>query len=486
MSMIGIVKVPHSFEGLKATVGNAALAQVLIDVPADTEAAKTAIVEVKASAQGKLKFLIGESGSGKTSFLEALPFLLSQEVGATITTPGNFDLPLRDLPAWISREIEAKRRVQPDKVILINIDGRESVPLESKETQGVIHDLNALLRRKPNILAFWPSTDQRFVDDAIRHLGEVGGTTALSKSPIQKITGLQASQYIDALELILTATGVRLEDAALTRTDLEPLVKTSKNIGQFMIGVHGITTERYDIGTLGQKLPKVMFVVSSAGDASMMCRMLTRGRSFLIDPDRLLQNSRANVADDWRKRGAANPKHALPFISSLFEARLTYLSASSVVNCCALYTADPDLSTLARTHYPNPVPMNAGNALKSSGLYRALVKKEDVSGSASSGSAQILKSYGLIQEQSKKKHKSINSAILHVLGGLEGVALSNLKVEHRPVSGQGLQVDCWFEGADRPQSIEFTHRTTGQDSAAVISSYVLEKLQDYARDYALI
>jgi hypothetical protein len=58
------------------------------------------------------------------------------------------------------------------------------------------------------------------------------------------------------------------------------------------------------------------------------------------------------------------------------------------------------------------------------------------------------------------------------------------KLEYNPVIGKELRADVWLERPDRPETLEFTHRADVTE--AVVSSYILTKLQDYARDYGLI
>ncbi|PTL77778.1 hypothetical protein DAT35_41975 [Vitiosangium sp. GDMCC 1.1324] len=61
-----------------------------------------------------------------------------------------------------------------------------------------------------------------------------------------------------------------------------------------------------------------------------------------------------------------------------------------------------------------------------------------------------------------------------------------MQMEYSPLSafGKELRVDTWFQRGERPETLEFSHY--GEPSVAVFSSYVLTKIQDYARDYGLI
>jgi hypothetical protein len=67
--------------------------------------------------------------------------------------------------------------------------------------------------------------------------------------------------------------------------------------------------------------------------------------------------------------------------------------------------------------------------------------------------------------------------------------MPELSFEHEPFRGSDreLRSDVWFvPDGGRPTGLEFTHRRNGDASAAVLSSYMLSKIQDYARDYGLL
>jgi hypothetical protein len=174
-------------------------------------------------------------------------------------------------------------------------------------------------------------------------------------------------------------------------------------------------------------------------------------------------------------------------VSSLFEVRLINLSSSAVVNACA-WGGDDELQKLVRKSYAQPVRANAANSMRNSALARALRDEDDVGFATSNPSDEIRKAYTAIQKSTNAKHRQINESITKVLTDQLGIQLPNLAFESRPLAttGKGLQADVWSAGEDRPIALEFTHRRDGDAALAVIASYVLTKVQDYARDYGLL
>lgn len=481
--IVGLVQIPARFEALRDTVGAGRLAQVLIEPSEDVAEMKRAIADVGAARQGKLLFLLGGSGTGKTSLAESLPIFLPKAVARVVTTPPDYALPLAELPRWLANE------VQPGSgpgITVVNLDGREIPAVDEQVAQGAMVNLNAFLRRTPNVLAVWPIVSAAFAKDAIGRLAQLGGQSALAQNPIYAIKGLPKERYYDALRLFLDATSTKLEDAAVSQEEALALVNDSPTPGEYLTRIHALVVQRYDLGDLGERLPKLYIAVSALNDTSQACRILRRGNRYSIDPDRLLQFSRSNVADDWRTRGARNARHGLAFITSLFEAKIVNLTASALANACA-WADDAEIAALVKKHYPTAIKQNAVNGLAGSSLVRGLRGEEDVGFVANKEppTDKIQEAYLAVQAHTKDKHNAINAAVMKVVSGLVP-EFPNYEVEFHPLAERGkeLRVDIWLKRGERPEAIEFTHHENA--SEATISSYVLAKIEDYARDYGLI
>ena len=486
MVEIGVVHIPASFETLRDAVGPDRISQVLIESPEDLKAIKRAVAEVDAAGQGKLFFIRGQPGQGKTSLIESAAIFLADVVGSVISAPAEYDVPLADLPRWIADSLPAARQGAGKKLVVVKLDQREIPALDENVTRAAMGNLNGLLRSTPRLLLLWPVNEREFAEQAVSRLTLAGGQTALAMDPIFEMSGLGSDRFYDALRLLLDATNVRLEDAAISVAEAQNLVTEDDTIGGFLRKVQGMVVERYDLGDVGRKLPRLHIVITSNDNTFEPCRLLRRGSNFLVDPDKLLQHSKANVATDWRKAGKQNPRHGLSFISSLFEVRLLNLSNSAVVNAVA-FGPDEELRAVVRRHYKKPISMNAANAMRNSSLARALRNEEDVSAGVANPSDATRKAYTAVQKLTNAKHKQINEAICRVLTQDLELRLPDLQFEHKPFSDRGreLRVDAWSSSDQRPIAIEFTHRRDRDASVAVIASYVLNKVKDYARDYGL-
>jgi hypothetical protein len=257
---IGVVSIPASFETLRDAVGPERIGQVLLECPDDLEAIKKALAEVTAAGQGKLMFLRGTPGAGKTSLAESVPVFLSDSVGDILTPPADFEVPITELPRWISQNLAQARRKAGDRVILINLDRREIPVIDEVATQAAMGNLNGLLRTTARVLLVWPVNSQEFANAAVERLTLAGGETALTRDPIHQLIGLPEARYSDVLQLLLDATNVKLEDAAISSAEVDGLLVSGDTIGQFLRRVQALVVERYDLGELGTTLPKLSII----------------------------------------------------------------------------------------------------------------------------------------------------------------------------------------------------------------------------------
>lgn len=481
---IGTVRVPSRFESLRDTIGHSRISQVLIEPQNDLPRLKKWVAEVRTANQGKIAFVVGQSGVGKTSLIESMSIFLADSVSSLLSAPANYEVPLTGLVKWLNDKL-VKVTSKDNKITVCNLDGREVLAADDATGNNAMVDLNAFLRKTPGVLLLWPVANLDFANKAIAMLQQAGGGTALSGEPIYTVQGLDKTKYYDVLTLILRASSMTLEDAAVSQGEAREVASRAISIGDYLERIQSLVVARYDVGALGTLLPKLTICITSDGDTSDICRQLRRGSGYLLDPDRVLQFSRSNVAEDWKRDAGLSARKSLAFVSSLFEVKLVNLSGSAVANACA-FCEDSELQRTVRSKYPHPVSSNATNLIKASSLVRALMGTSDVGKSATTSSAQVVDAYRAIQALSKTKHKEINKAILRVIVDKAGHDLPDLEFEKQPLTGKGLTADVWFKRGDRPETIEFTHREEKMATEAVLSTYLLGKVRDYARDYGLL
>lgn len=89
------------------------------------ESVKRALAEVKSSGEGKLLFLRGNPGVGKTSLAESTHVFIADEVATVVTPPPDYKLPIEGLPGRLADALPKAQRNTGGRTTIVNLDGRE-------------------------------------------------------------------------------------------------------------------------------------------------------------------------------------------------------------------------------------------------------------------------------------------------------------------------------------------------------------------------
>jgi energy-coupling factor transporter ATP-binding protein EcfA2 len=471
---ITITALPTRYEPLTNAFGDKAKMTFVLGND-DISAAKRFIAAAESARQGKLLFVSAESGAGKSTFVHSLEIFLSDKVQSVIRLPPPHELEVAAIPGYLAR-----LPVAP-KFTIVNFDGREAPYFNEPEYQTFLGALNGVLRQRPDLLVFWPVTDEGFAQKLIALLQKVGGTSAFGLNPLYKLVGVVKEQYQLVLEKILQIANWRLDDAAVSTTEVDTLVQENERVGAFLDSLQRLIAQRFDVGGVGVAFPTLTLVISS-GEPKIreICRSLRRADSYYIEASRLLMYTRrSNVAEWWQNR-ATHLKSALPHVIALLNAQLVSMSASSVVHS-VLQFGEPSLRSLA-----GGVRADRGNAkrvMSSSELFK-FVQGEAVDNReyGSSVGTETYDSYARIQAASETRHRAINESILQLVQDA-GATLQSLAYEQNLV--RGLQTDATYQGVAGTIALEFHHKAAAESTNNKIAIYVLEKLKEYAVNYGL-
>lgn len=469
------VNIPSRFEGLMRAFGEKAPA-TLQRVEPDIEEFTKIALGIKRTQQGKLIFLYGPPGIGKSSFLYSLPIFQPGYFSVEVKLPPTWELGLSEIPAYIMRNIPVT-----DKITIITVDRRESPNFDEKQFRGLMVDLNGLLRERPDVLIVWPITNRNFAEQAISMIKQAGGDSAFDNEPIVNLTGLAKEQYNHVLQTILDINGVALADFAVDWSEVEEMKGEGSTIGGFLDRVNKLISGRLEVKELGIKLPTIVFAISSNDEATIqaICRGMRRADKYLLEAARLTMFTKnSNIAEWWQER-AKNLRSALPYIITMFKAQIVCLSPSSVVYSALLY-GDEELQVLAAG--PQRNKGNGRSTMRSTEFVKFFYGKDDTqkTGAASSTTVQI---YDKIQAVSESKHKAINESIITLALDTEGTLFENPIIEE-PLNG--IQPDVQVTKNSTPYTIEFHHKSGKHCTENKVAIYVLEKLKEYAIAYGLV
>jgi energy-coupling factor transporter ATP-binding protein EcfA2 len=469
-----ITKLPSRYEPLVETFGEKSKS-TFVPVQNDLNVIKKLIARSESASQGKIMFISGESGIGKSTFIHSLEVFLSDKVSKVERIPPPHELEVEKVPEYISNVI------RQEKITIINFDGREAPFFHEEQYRNFIIQLNNVLRSRKDIIVLQPVTDEKFAQKICKLFEGIGGNSAFGAEQIHKLNGLPKDQFEITLGKILQIANWKLEDAAIETDEISKIQNGSSRIGEFLDKVGNLIADRFDTDSLGITFPKIVIAISSDNpEVRAICRNLRRADSFYIESARLLMvTKKSNVAEWWSQR-SKDIKASLPHIIALFDAQLVSVSASSVVHSVVCYGSN-ELSSLIQ-----PFRKNKGNAkkiIKSSELYKFVTGTElDVIQTTGGVSDETTNAYKKIQEKSKTHHKAINKAIVEMVIDAGG-DINNPLYENSII--EGSQTDVVFEYDARSISLELHHIISKECVENKIAIYILEKLKEYTINIGL-
>ncbi|NKS29701.1 hypothetical protein GS534_03960 [Rhodococcus hoagii] len=432
---------------------------------------------------GVLAVLTAKSGTGKTTAVYSLASLMPEHYKPVF--PVSSTVTLRDLPSWLEQNLP-----DPDsegKHIPVLIDNRE----ETDDDVGLgqlMSGLNGLLRRRKDLIALWPTTDPAWRDNLVEFARKVGGKSLLPTAGEVEVSGPPKEKWKSVLDLLLNQIDQTYDDLALESNQVAEAINRSQSVGQFLEEIRDLVVESVDEVRIERSLPRLVFVVTSDSSVSGEANRLRRAGTLAVKAEELVSySSRSKSGLYWQAR-SENPKHRLSYIISLFQARLVTMSPSAV-SYAVLQNGDEDLQNLAKEAGLARSNVNAATTFKSTDFYRFLTStttNELTSTSKGKTAPATLNAYIAIQQSSAKRHKAINQAIC---------AQSESIVDEFRASSGRFEVDLGdgnaFADAVIPLRgedlhLEFHHLSPQHCKASKMSSYIMDKLMNYAICYNLI
>jgi hypothetical protein len=473
-----LIRIPSRFESILARDDMQATPLILPveeDLRQFDRLRQTAVTQ----SAGVLAFVLGATGSGKTTAAYSAAAHMSELFAPVIPVP--HDIPLRDVAEWVSKNLPKREK----RGLLVLLDGREITDDEIGVRQ-LIAALNAFVRTRPNVLIVWPTTDDDWHNE-LRTLAEkVGGAAFVPPMADILITGPEPARWLLVLERILVQLDQGLADLALDESLLQEFIEEADTIGEFLGLVGRAIVERVDQVRLAKTLPAITFVVTSTSEVVGEANRIRRARDQFLKADELLGYSPRSRAGLWWQARGKVPSQTLGYVISLFQARLATMTPSSVVYACA-HCGDASLRDAVSEAGMGPSWSNADRTLKNTDFYRlmeGLPLTEFTSTRKGRTAQSTLDAYSAIQAKSITSHKAINQAICQLVDrnvdDFRG-DLASFEIKH--ASGE-VVTDAVVPVNDLDVHLEFHH--VARPVASGISAYVMEKLQYYAIAYNLV
>lgn len=307
----GSLRVPDRFEGLR-DAGSGALRAIIAPVYESLKSLDRRFVDMRAAGRGSFIVLRGETGAGKSTFLDTVGLF---RVGVvTERIPSDADIP------------DALRQIEPaTEPRLLVLEGREALGEVSREQlEAGMHAINSFVRSDAgkDTVIVWPAN----TDDLAQLLAEIAqsiGAEALLgvDESVEWFSGPPQTEFVGIAERTVAALneGASLAALGISAEHAHELVAQAATIGRYLALIRSalIENEARVRGLLPREQYRVWTLVIAGNDPEGDVAALTRGGYAQADIDRLMTATGANVVAELKK----HPEQ-LGILGSVLDARI--------------------------------------------------------------------------------------------------------------------------------------------------------------------
>lgn len=226
--MVSDLTLPTMYEDIRSELeasGESYVAKLMQFVQ-PVESAEADLAEIATQmgqGSGRVVFLLGEPGSGKSTFIESLawrrhlPFTELEEVDCGSVTGNTLNYLLKR----INHVPDSSEEEGKYTVLVVNylehLEGQKEGDIKS-----FFRSLNGILRKK-SILIVWPVTNIEDAKKMIKHAKRVSNTMFHKGKEIVKFKGPKRGRYEEIAKNTISVLndGLTIEDFNLTNADLE-------------------------------------------------------------------------------------------------------------------------------------------------------------------------------------------------------------------------------------------------------------------------
>jgi energy-coupling factor transporter ATP-binding protein EcfA2 len=287
--------VPDRFDMLQRRAA-AQLDHIVVPVDVALKHIKHVSTDMNAAGRGAFLLFRGDSGSGKSTFLNTLGMFLEGVEVLSISRDQPIEGVLSD-----AHPTAAKLRV-------LIIEGRDALrEVQAYELESAIHDINAFIRTSDGerTVVVWPVNADDLEDALVETAKRVGGDSLLGVAePSFRFSGPPVNQFIDiARRTIGTLNqGATLADLGVSDERAQELAASSATIGHFLglLRKDLLLNQTHVQELLEQERCRLWIVVAAGNDPEGDIAGLTRGTSSTADVERLIGATNANIVEELK------------------------------------------------------------------------------------------------------------------------------------------------------------------------------------------
>jgi hypothetical protein len=463
------LNLPDRFEALRGASGDA-LRAIVHPVEPSLETLGDRFSEMQAARRGGLMILRGQTGVGKSTFLDTAGFFWEGVV--TERVPRNAEIP---------GMLEALGSADGPRLVVL--EGREALGSESAVgIEAALHAVNEFVRSAmgTNTLIVWPTN----TDDLTDLLTDVGGRLGAEAlfgvgNPVEHFTGPPEDAFVEIAEQTVQTLNSGASLAALGISEGHALEMAAKatTIGNYMALVRQalLANEGLVEGLMQVERYRLWTLVIAGNEPENDVAAVTRGSHSYVDIDRLLSATNANVVKELK----SSPEQ-VGLLATNLDARILHMDMVTALGIAREF-GDDSLHEQMREKNMVTTPSagkSAASRLQASEL--GVLLAADTLGPRKRGSGPgggTKDAFRSLAQIASKDDGAINRAIGR------GLVETGLVEDYGPEVDLGTELnyasDLLLRRAGEPIRLEIMWRS--KTSRAEIANYVLVKLRNYGR-----
>ncbi|MFD5463349.1 hypothetical protein ACFWIQ_11065 [Kitasatospora sp. NPDC127059] len=307
------LRIPDRFERLR-DLDDSALATIIVPVEAMLEAFDERFMDMRAADRGSFMVVRGQSGAGKSTFLDTVSFFRE---GVSTARISRLDEVGEALVAAAGR---APR--------IIVMEGREALGEVSKqEIEAAMHEINQFVRSDVgrHSLVVWPCNTNDLTDLLVTLGKSLGGEALFGISdPVTEFQGPPKADYLRIARQTISALndGASLDAIGVSAEAAESMIPESDTIGSYLARIRrasiraGAQVEKL----LAKERYRLWTCVIAGNDVEGDVAALTRGGAAAADIDRLISSTGANVVSELKQY-----PDKIGILGTVLDARIAHL-----------------------------------------------------------------------------------------------------------------------------------------------------------------
>lgn len=509
--------IPKSYEDVVQELGGREAANVRMMEfykPLTREEGELQILQSLMGSSGKMAFLFGRPGAGKSSFVESLALRPHLGIHSIVHIQANLhsgEEGLREiLRLFASIAGDAAKRSDLGRVVVV-MDYLESLDgYTHEQVKAFFQTLNGILRNS-SLLVLWPVVDATDLQAMLKISRSVSGTMFVHKRDTITLQGPPMEDFPSITETTLQVmnNGALLGDFGITRGDLEEVLSALKALPaeeRTLRRYLELTEERWlvtsnYVNELRQNIPKpteVWFVFPYPGAESVV-RNFSRKGAQVEDAWLASHDAFFEYVSGTQRAAYWDAKKLQLAIAGALKTRIFFQPTHATVAAIRSFTTNAAVKSLVDSELNKPgfrQPRKAKSSFCTSPIYRQLLSEAPAVGKRKSGPASAAENAAEPVYDKLVKWISSGTGSDRPYNAAISLCLQSALAEENSTTSISVQCDAkhpyipniypdiLVETPERTICIEFHY--TNQKQPNIIADYVLAKLKTYMEQVELM